>query len=417
MSKLAQLREQRDITSKQANEIYNKYPADQRMPKEDIEKFDALVAEVQAIDEDIARQKNLIDLAAETPQAQHEAALHVATRSPANHSEESKAFRAFMKGGFMAMTETERNRMALRQTPDIRAAMSTTTSTEGGYTVATEFMREIEVAMKAYGSMREASTIIRMASGAQLNWPTSNPTAEEGEIVGQNMAVSNLDTSFGTTSIDVYKYSSKSIAVPFELIQDSFVDIEAYITQLLGMRLGRITNRHYTVGTGSAQPFGIVTRATAGKVGATGQSGNITYDDLVDLEHAIDPAYRTQPGLAYMMHDQSVRVLRKIKDTQGRPVFVPGYEQGLPGGAPDRLMGHPIIVNQQMDSMTANARSVLYGDFKKYIIRDVMDLTLFRMTDSAFTLKGQVGFVAFMRSGGNLIDAGGAVKYYQNSAT
>lgn len=29
----------------------------------------------------------------------------------------------------------------------------------------------------------------------------------------------------------------------------------------------------------------------------------------------------------------------------------------------------------------------------------------------------QVGFVAFMRSGGNLVDAGGAVKYYQNSAT
>ena len=67
--------------------------------------------------------------------------------------------------------------------------------------------------------------------------------------------------------------------------------------------------------------------------------------------------------------------------------------------------------------MAANAKSILFGDFRKYIVRDVMDLTLFRMTDSAFTLLGQVGFVAFMRSGGNLVDAGGAVKYYQNSAT
>ena len=67
--------------------------------------------------------------------------------------------------------------------------------------------------------------------------------------------------------------------------------------------------------------------------------------------------------------------------------------------------------------MAANAKSILFGDFRKYVIRDVMDLTLFRMTDSAFTLLGQVGFVAFMRSGGNLIDAGGAVKYYANSAT
>jgi HK97 family phage major capsid protein len=46
-----------------------------------------------------------------------------------------------------------------------------------------------------------------------------------------------------------------------------------------------------------------------------------------------------------------------------------------------------------------------------------MDLTMFRMTDSAFTLNGQVGFVAFQRVGGNLVDAGGSVKYYANSAT
>lgn len=67
--------------------------------------------------------------------------------------------------------------------------------------------------------------------------------------------------------------------------------------------------------------------------------------------------------------------------------------------------------------MAAGAKSILFGDMKKYFIRDVMDLTVFRMTDSAFTLNGQVGFVAFTRTGGNLVDAGGAVKHYANSAT
>jgi HK97 family phage major capsid protein len=70
-----------------------------------------------------------------------------------------------------------------------------------------------------------------------------------------------------------------------------------------------------------------------------------------------------------------------------------------------------------MPTMAANAKSILFGDLSKYIIRDVMDLTLFRMTDSPFTLNGQVGFVAFMRTGGNFIDVGGAVKAYANSAT
>lgn len=80
-------------------------------------------------------------------------------------------------------------------------------------------------------------------------------------------------------------------------------------------------------------------------------------------------------------------------------------------------MGRAININQNMAAMAANAKSILYGDFSKYLIRDVMDVTLFRMTDSAYTLKGQVGFVAFCRSGGNLLDVGGAVKAYANSAT
>jgi HK97 family phage major capsid protein len=205
--------------------------------------------------------------------------------------------------------------------------------------------------------------------------------------------------------------------VPFELIQDSMFDIEAYIRSLLALRLGRITSKHLTVGTGTAQPHGIVTGSTVGKVGTTGQTALVTYDDLVDLEHSVDPIYRGAPGVGWMMHDSSLKVVRKIKDTTGRPIFVPGYEQGNPGGAPDRVLGKPIAISQEMPVMAANAKSILYGDFKRYLIREVMDLTLFRMADSAFILKGQIGFVAFNRQGGRLIDVGGAVKHYANSAT
>lgn len=417
MSKLAQLREHRNEKARVANEINSKHPADQRMPKEDADKLDAVLAEVERIDDEIAREVRAAKLVGETPQGQHEAALNAATRDPSKHGEEARAIRAFMTGGVSALSAEDRARMQARQTPDIRNAMSTTTTTEGGYTVATEYMKSLETAMKAYGGMRQAATSIRTGSGATMNFPTSDPTAETGEIVGQNSAVSGLDTTFGNTALDTYKYSSKKIALPFELVQDSFIDIEAYVQAVLAMRLGRIQNTHFTVGTGTGQPRGIVVGAAAGKTGTTGQTLTVIYDDLVDLEHSVDPLYRSQPGVGYMMHDSSVKVIRKIKDSQGRPIFVPGYEQGNPGGAPDRLMGRPITVNQDVAVMAANAKSILFGQFSKYIIRDVMDLTLFRMTDSAFTLLGQIGFVAFMRSGGNLVDAGGAVKYYANSAT
>jgi HK97 family phage major capsid protein len=309
--------------------------------------------------------------------------------------------------------------MQSRQTPEIRNAMSTTTTTEGGYTVATEYQKSVEVLMKAFGGMRNVATRIQTGSGMTMNFPTSDPTAEVGEIVGQNAAVAALDTTFGNVTLDTYKYSSKKIALPFELIQDSFIDIESYVQNILAMRLGRIQNTHFTVGAGSTLPYGVITGASTGKTGTTGQTLTVIYDDLVDLEHSLDPAYRNQPGVGYMMADSSVKVLRKIKDSQSRPIFVPGYEANamIDGGAPDRLMGRPIYINQDVAAMAANAKSIAFGQFSKYIIRDVMDLTLFRMTDSAFTLNGQVGFVAFMRSGGRLIDNGGAVRLYVNSAT
>ena len=419
MSKLAQLRNQRNAKAKEANEINNKYAADVRMPAADAEKMDAVLAEIEAIDNDIARENRRAQLAAEDPAAMHETLLNAATKDPSKQGSESKALRAFLAGGISNMDEADRARMLARQTPDIRNAMSTTTTTEGGFTVATEYQKTLEIAMKAFGGMRAVASAIRTATGATLNFPTTDPTAEIGEIVGQNAAVTGQDTVFGNISLDVFKYSSKKIALPFELVQDSFIDIEAYIQQLLAMRLGRITNTHYTNGSGSGQPRGLVTAAGSGKVGATGQTTTVLYDDLVDLEHSIDPAYRNQPGVGYMMHDSSVRVLRKIKDGQGRPIFVPGYEGNalIDGGAPDRLMGRPININQDVPVMAANAKSILFGQFSKYVIRDVMDLTVFRMTDSAFTLNGQIGFVAFMRTGGNLVDVGSAVKTYSNSAS
>jgi len=415
MTKLADLRAQRDTVAKKVHDLNNKYPTDQRMPAAEAGQLDTFLAEVEAIDIEIARENRIAQLAGETSEGQHAIALAAATRPGGAQTEETTALRAMLSGGVSALSDDQRRSMRARVSPDIRAAMSTTTGSEGGYTVAPEFSTTLIQAMKAAFAVRSVATQFQTATGAQLQFPTADATSEEGEIVGQNAPVGKQDTGFGLASLDVYKYSSKSIALPFELIQDSFFNIESYIQNLLQLRLGRIQNRHHTLGTGSGQPRGLVPAAGAGKVGATGQTVTITYDDLVDLEHSVDPYYR--PAGKWMMNDDTLRILRKVKDPQGRPIFVPGYETGNAGGAPDRLLGREIVINQHMPVMAANAKSVLFGDFSKYMVRDVMDFTLFRMTDSKYTENGQVGFLAFCRSGANLIDVGGAVKYYQNSAT
>ena len=84
----------------------------------------------------------------------------------------------------------------------------------------------------------------------------------------------------------------------------------AFVVNRLATRLSRITNTHFTVGTGSSQPFGIVTRAASGR-SAPPADNDVIYDDLVDLEHSVDPAYRR--NAAYMMNDASVKTIRRIR--------------------------------------------------------------------------------------------------------
>lgn len=426
MKGIQALRERRDALAHTLQNLVDKDKTPE-WKAEHQEKYDASMAEIGGIDAQIKRHNdamNAIAAGAGDGRITDDARNHFTT-TPGKHGAETGALRSYLQGGLMALQPEQLNAMRARQSRgDIanamsmpQAAMSTTTPAEGGYTVATEYFRQLTEAMKAFGGIRAVATTIQTGTGAQMQFPTADATAEEGEQVGENTAATGLDTTFGNTSLDVYKYSSKKIAVPFELIQDSMFDIEGYINALLTVRIGRITAKRFTTGTGSSQPRGIVTAASSGKVGTTGQTTTVIYDDLVDLEHSVDPAYRNSPRVGYMMNDASLKVIRKIKDSDGRPIFVPGYEQGNPGGAPDRLLGRPIYISQEMAVMAANAKSILFGDFSKYLIREVMDLTLFRMADSAFLLNGQIGFVAFNRQGGNLIDVGGAVKHYANSAT
>ena len=82
----------------------------------------------------------------------------------------------------------------------------------------------------------------------------------------------------------------------------------------------------------------------------------------------------------------------------------------------DYLLGYPLWVNNDIAAPVASGISLLFGDYSYYKIRDALDIVMFRVTDSAYAKLGQVGFLAWMRTGGNLVDLN-AVKSYQHSAT
>lgn len=276
----------------------------------------------------------------------------------------------------------------------------TVTTTGGGYLVNNELIQAYDEAMLYYAPVRQFATVIRTETGAQLPIPTSNDTSNKGELLAINTQVSEQDVTFGQEVLDAYKFSSDLVRMPYEFLNDAFLNVDQWIGRTLGERQGRIHCQYFTTGTGSSQPEGL----TAGSAdsGVTLASATaITYDELTDIYHAVDPAYRNMPNCAWTFHDTWLKYMRQIKDANGLPIWNPGL-----GAAPDTVLGKPYMVNNEMPT-GSSAKVIVFGDMAKLYIRDVAlnGIELVRMNER-YADYAQVGFVSFTRMDSVVVDAG-----------
>lgn len=384
------------------------------MSAEDEKKFDALMAEAD-------QKKAQIDRCERAMAAERELSQRVEQRAGREHistdqaeheaSKDVAVFNKWLRHGMEPLSMDERAIMQRHQAPSIQAAQSVGTTTAGGFLVPQLFSDRLEIALKFFGGMLTESEIVETGDGADMPWPTVNDTTQTGALLAENATIGAQDVTVGSVTLKAYMYTSKLIAVSYQLMQDSFTNVDNLVADLAGQRLGRILNQHFTTGTGSAQPTGVVTASTVGKTGTTGQTASVIYDDLVDLIYSVDKAYRA--GSKFMASDAAIKVVMKLKDSQNRPLWQPSVQ----AGQPDVLMGYPVVVNNDVAVMAANAKSILFGDFKRYKIRRAKGISLVRLNER-YADNLQVGFFAFMRADGNLIDAGtNPVKHYANSAT
>lgn len=403
------LRQKRHAIAEQAREVLKSAQAEGRALTTDEQlKWDAMMADVDSLRSTIDRLEKQSAVDAEMDQRMEVTARQVAAAGPMAPSKDqvSQAFRAWVIGGNEGMTSEQRAIMK-----EYRA--QSTSGSAGGYTIPEGFYNQLISGLKAYGGVREAgATVLTTASGATLPIPTVDDTGNVGAILAENTGASAQDLTFGQKTLGAYKYTSKVVLVSYELMQDSAFNMETFLAGKLAERIGRITNTHFTTGDGSSKPFGVVAGAAAGKTGTTGQTTSVTYEDLIDLLYSVNRAYRT-PNARFMMADSTYKALRKLKDNEGLPI----WSTNIAGNAPDTLLGFPVVVNDDVAAMAANAKSILFGDFSNYFIRDVQAVELYRIADK-YIESGQVGFVAFSRHDGVLVDAGqNPVKYYANSAT
>lgn len=320
----------------------------------------------------------------------------------------AKAFGQMLRFGLSGLPPEERALVQSRFGM-IEGRAQGTGTTAGGYFVPAGFRNRIIETMKAFGAVRESVEVIETETGNSLPWPTNDDTANVGAILAENTQVTEQDVTIGTANLEAYMYTSKLVRVSLQLLQDEAFDLERWLARKLGERIGRIQNQHFTTGTGTAQPDGIVTNAVVGKTGAAGQVTTVTYDDLVDLMFSVDEAY--QQRAEWMMRGAALAAIRKLKDGNGRPLWEPSVQ----AGTPDLLLGKPVVRNPDMPAPAASAKSILYGDFEAgYVIRDVLGIQQLRLEERYADFL-QVGFLGFARADGTQQDAA-AYKAYAHPA-
>lgn len=273
----------------------------------------------------------------------------------------------------------------------------------GAELVPVGFIRRLEEALLAYGPMWQTSTIIRTDSGNDLHHPTANDTGNEGAIVAENAQVdgTTADPAFDELVFGAFKFTSRMVKVSSEMLEDSAFDLAVYLARAFGERLGRGTNRKFTVGAGTTEPLGIVTASTLGVTAASATA--ITADELIKLAHSVDPAYRVGGRVGYMMHDSLIMAARLLKESTTNAYI---WQPGLQLGQPDVINGFRVYTNQHMvGTLAATNKVALFGDLSKYTIRAVKGVRHRRLTER-YADYDQEGFISYLRADGNLLDAG-----------
>ena len=310
-----------------------------------------------------------------------------------------EAFFEMVKSGGDTSAEV-RNVLAAGH-PEHRAQLAGTDSA-GGHFVPTTLAEQIEISMVATGPMYDGNvvTVMNTESGNSFDLPTIDDTGKTAEAHTEGGAVTDdggKDVVIGKKTVGAYSFDTEWLRWSRELAQDSIHNMEPLLGGLLGERLGRLANSKLTIGSGSSDVEGIATAAGTGLTAVSATA--IAFEEIMELEHSVNSAYRRGPKVGFMMNDATLLAIRKLKDGDGNFLWQQG---NVAAGIPNTISGRPYWINDDMAGIATGNTSMLFGDFSKYYTRKVQS-PLLMVAKERFA--PDYGILGYMRIDGVLTNA------------
>lgn len=351
---------------------------DGKLSAEDAAAYDKMEADVVALGKEIERLERQAAIDAELAKPTSEP---IVNKPVAKVPEKTgRATDEYRKAMIAAIRSNFRN---------VSNVLQEGVDTDGGYLVPEEYDSRLIDVLNEECIMRNLGTKITTSGERKINIAATKPAASWIEEGG---ALSFGDATFDQIIMDAYKLHV-AIKVTEELLYDSAFNLESYIIQQFGKAIANAEEDAFLNGDGNHKPTGLLTTA---QTGVTTIGASITADDLIELVYKLKRPYRK--SAAFIVNDQTLAAIRKLKDANQAYMWQPSYQMG----EPDRLLGYPIHTTPFMPTAEAGKAALVFGDYSYYNIGDRGSRSIQELRE-LFAGNGMIAFVMKERVDGKLV--------------
>lgn len=391
------LRERRRTKYEEARALVGNTPTDQWTSATQA-KYDALVREMDALDDQIFRHDRILsDIATNISGGLIPAARPRRTQDP----EHMEAFNNWVRLG---------DDSGLRQFR-VSDAMTTGTGSQGGFLVPEQWEQQIDRLASDQSAMRSICEVRKITTPEYRRLLSLGKTVSGW--VGETETRDETDISDLTMSSPYWGAMYAQPCVSQDVLDFSFYDVEGFITQEVGESFATQEGDSFISGDGVKKPRGILAfpftaEADGGrafgtlKYEASGAASAIGgFDALQNLAFSPRRAYRK--NATWLMNSTTAGTLSKIKDNDDNYI----WQRSVAAGQPPTLLGYPVEIDDFMPDVAADAIPILFGDFRRaFMITDLPSIALIR---DPYTRKGFILFY-FLKRVGTLLKNSEAVR-------